>query len=59
MEDLCTVNNLELLITKPAYYKNHKNMAAIGLTLTNSPNCFQDNTLFDSGISDFYLLVAI
>ena len=59
MKDFCTLNSLELLITKPAYCKNHKNMAAIGLTLTNSPNCFQDNTLFDSGISDFNLLVAI
>ena len=59
MKGFCTLNNLELLITKPAYCKNHKNMAAIGLTLTNSPNCFQDNTLFDSGISDFNLLVAI
>ena len=58
IEDFCTLNNLERFITKPAYYKKHKNTTAIDVIFTNRPSCFQHNNSFDTGTSDFNLLVA-
>ena len=41
MEDFCSLNNLESLISKPTYYKNHENPICIDLILTNRAGYFQ------------------
>ena len=58
MEDFCSLNSLGSLISKPKYYKNHENPTCIDLVLTNRPGCFQQSSVFETGISDFHLLVA-
>ena len=40
MEDFCSLNNLESLISKPACYKNHENPTCIDLIPTNRPGYF-------------------
>ena len=58
MEDFCSLNNLESLINKPTCYKNHENPACIDRILTNRPSYFQLRNVFETGISDFHLLIA-
>ena len=58
MEDFCSLNNLESLISKPTCYKNHENPTCIDLILTNRPGYFQHNNVFETGISDFHLLIV-
>ena len=58
MEDICSLNNLESLISKPTCYKNHENPTCIDLILTNRPGYFQHSNVFDTGISDFHLLIV-
>ena len=58
MEDFCFLNNLESLISKPTCYKNHENPTCIDLILTNRPGYFQHSNVFETGISDFQLLIA-
>ena len=58
MEDFCSLNNLESLIKKPTCCKNHENLTSIDLILTNRPGYFQQINVFETGISDFHLLIA-
>ena len=58
MEDFYSLNNLESLISKPTCYKNHENPTCIDLILTNRPGYFQHSNVFETGISDFYLLIV-
>ena len=58
MGDFCSLNNLESLISKPTCYKNHENPTCIDLILTNRPGYFQHSNLFETGISDFHLLIV-
>ena len=58
MEDFCSLNNLESLISKPTCYKNHENPTCIDLILTNRPGYFQHSNVFETGISDFHLLIV-
>ena len=58
MEDVCSLNNLESLISKPTCYKNHENPTCIDLILTNSPGYFQHSNVFETDISDFHLLIV-
>ena len=58
MEDFCSLNNLESLISKPTCYKNHENPTCIDLILTNRPGYFQRSNVFEAGISDFHLLIV-
>ena len=41
MEDFCSLNNLESLISKPTCYKNHENPTCVDLILTIKPGYFQ------------------
>ena len=59
MEDFCSLNNLESLIKKPTCYKNHENRTCIDIILTNRPGYSQQSNVFETGISDFHLLIAI
>ena len=58
MEDFYSMNNLENLIKKSTCYKNHENPTCIDLILTNRPGYFQHSNVFETGISDFHLLIA-
>ena len=58
MEDFCSLNNLESLISNPTCYKNHENPTYINLILTNRPDYFQHSNIFETGISDFHLLIV-
>ena len=46
MEDFCSLNNLESLISKPTCYKNHENPTCIDVILTNRPGYFQHSNVF-------------
>ena len=48
----------ESLISKPTCYKNHEDPTCINLILTNRPSYFQHSNVFETGISDFYLLIV-
>ena len=58
VEDFCSLNNLESLISKSTCYKNHENPTWIDLILTNRPGYFQHSNVFETGISDFRLLIV-
>ena len=58
MEDFCSLNNIEILISKPTCYKNHENSKSIDLILTNRSCYLQHSNVFETGISDFHLLFA-
>ena len=58
MEGFCSLNNLESLISKPTCYKYHENSTCIDLILTNRPGYFQQSNVFETGISDFHLLIV-
>ena len=47
MEDFCSLNNLESLISKPTCYKNHENLTCIDLIFTNRPGYFQHSNVFE------------
>ena len=58
MEDFCSLNNLESLISKLTCYKNHENPTCINLILTKRPGYFQHSSVFETGLSDFRLLIV-
>ena len=58
MEDFCSLNNLESLISKRTCYKNHENPTCIDLIFTNRPGYFQHSNVIETGISDFHLLIV-
>ena len=58
MEDFCSLSNLESLINKPTCYKNHENLTCIDVILTNRPGYFQHSNVFETGLSDFHLLIV-
>ena len=58
MEEFCSLNGLKNLINKPTCYKNSEKPTCIDLILTNQPTLFQNNTVFETGLSDFHLLTV-
>ena len=42
---------------KPTCYKYADNPSCIDLILTNCPDCFQNSSTFETGLSDFYKLI--
>ena len=58
MEDFCSLNNLESLISKPTCYKNHENPTCIDLIFTNRPGYFQQRNVCETRISDIHLLIV-
>ena len=58
MEDFCSLNNLESLISKQTCNKNQENPTCIDLILTNRSGYFQHSNVFETGFSDFRLLIV-
>ena len=57
LASFCTFYNFKSLINKPTCYKNPDNPPCIDLILTNYPNCFQNSSTFETGLSDFHKLI--
>ena len=58
MKSFCSLNDLTSLIDQPTCYKNPGKPTCIDLTLTNHPNYFQQNNVFETGLSDFHMMVV-
>ena len=58
MTSFCFLNDLKSLIDERICYKNPDRPTWIDLTLTNCPNYFQQNNVFETGHSDFYMMVV-
>ena len=54
MINFCDLNGLRKI---PICYKNSDNPTSINLILTNRSRYFQHSTVFETGLSDFHLLV--
>ena len=50
--------NLKSLVKQKTCFKNPDNPSCIDLILTNSPRSFQDNSVFETGLSDFHKLTT-
>ena len=50
--------NLKSLVEQKTYFKNPDNWSCIGFILTNSPQNFQDSSVFETGLSDFHKLTT-
>ena len=51
------IYNFKNLINNPTCYKHPDNSVYIDLILTNSPNCFQSSSTFETGFSGFHKLI--
>ena len=59
MTSFCSLNDLTSLIDQPTCYKNPDKPTCIDLILTNHPNYFQENNVFETGLSDLHMMVVI
>ena len=59
LTSFCSLNNLTNLIDKATCYKNPDKPTCVNLILMNRPNYFQQNNVFESGLSDFHMMVEI
>ena len=50
--------NLSSFIREETCYKNPENPSCLGLFLTNSPNSFQNSSVVETGLSDFYRMIV-
>ena len=57
-EAICSLNELSSLNDKQTCYKNFDNPTCIDLILTNRPNYFQHTNVFETGLSDFDVMVV-
>ena len=58
MKSFSSLNDLTSLIDQPTCYKNPDKLTCIDLILTNRPNYFQQNNVFETGLSDFHMMVV-
>ena len=58
MNSFCSLNDLTSFIDQPACCKNPDKPTCIDLILTNRPNYFQQNNVFETGLSDFHMMVV-
>ena len=58
ISDFMSTYNLKSLVNQKTCFKNPDNPSCVGLILTNSPRSFQDNSVFETGLSDFHKLTA-
>ena len=56
---LMSTYNLKSLVKQKTCFKNPGNPSCIDLILTNSPRSFQDNSVFETGLSDFHKLTTV
>ena len=58
VKSFCSLNDLTSLIDQPTCYKNPGKPTCTDLILTNRPNYFQQNNVFETGLSDFHMMVV-
>ena len=58
ISDSMSTYNLKILVKQKTFFKNPDNPSCIDLILTNSPRSFQDNSVFEAGLSDFHKLTT-
>ena len=58
LNDFCKTNSLKNIVKSPTCFKNPVNPSCIDLFLTNRPNCFQNTSTIETGISDFHKMVV-
>ena len=58
ISDFMTTYNLKSLVKQKTCFKNPDNPSCIDLILTNSPRSFQDNSVFETGLSGFQKLTT-
>ena len=58
MTPFYSLNDLTNLIDQPTCYKNPDKPTSIDLILTNYPNFFQQNSVFEKGLSEFHKMVV-
>ena len=58
MKSFCSLNDLTSLIDQPTCYKNPGKPTCIDLIITNRPNYVQQNNVFETGLSDFHMMVV-
>ena len=52
------LNDLTNLVDEPTCYKNSDKPTCIDLILTKYPNFFQQNSVFEKGLSEFHMMVV-
>ena len=52
------LNDLTNLVDEPTCYKNSDKPTCIDLILTNYPNFFQQNSVFEKRLSEFHMMVV-
>ena len=57
VEQFCATYNLRNLVKQPTCFISVDNPSCIDLILTNHPKCFQNSGTYETGLSDFHLLV--
>ena len=58
MMSFCSSNDLTSLSDQPTCYKNSDKPTCIDLILTNHPNYFQQNNVFETGLSIFHMILV-
>ena len=58
MKSFCSLNDPTSLIDQRTCYKNPDKLTCIDLILTNRPNYFQQNNVFETGLSNFHMMVV-
>ena len=58
MTSFCSLNDVTSLIDQPICFKNPSKPTCIDLILTNHPNYFQQSNVFQTGLSDFHMMVV-
>ena len=58
MRSFCSLNDLTIFTDQSTCYKNPDKPTCIELILTNRPNYFQQNNVFETGLSDFHMMVV-
>ena len=58
MKSFCSLNDLTSLIDQPTCYKNPDKPTCIDLILTNRPNYFKQNNVFETDLSNFHMVLV-
>ena len=58
VRSFCSLNDLTIFTDQSTCYKNPDKPTCIELILTNRPNYFQQNNVFETGLSDFHMMVV-
>ena len=58
MSTFCEIYNLTNIVKQLTCFKNPSNPSCIDLFSTNTANCFQKSSVFETGLSDFHKLIV-